>query len=477
MTDTGLEPIHGRAPLRAPGPARAPQARACTTAAEATAAGLLLVFIVAMMFPINLHLGELRLTPVRIVLLLAVVPMAVRLAAGRAGPITAVDWFMAGHAAWIWISLMTNHGLPRLPYAGVTALELFGGYLIGRTLIRSAFDYRLMFRYLLWALLACGPFVLVEFLTDRQYLQEIFRPFLDVFTKPDSSYGRLGFHRVMAGFEHPILFGLFCSMAVANVFYLYRHAPFWRWALLAYVGFLTFTSLSSAPLLSLALQLGLIAWGHISNARWRMLALGLILAYVTVDLLSNRTPVTLVIHYLTFSPGTGWTRIHIWNYGIEEVWRHPLFGIGLNDWARPFWLTYSVDNFWLLTAMRYGIPGFVFLAAAIGLTLYRVSTANGLDAEARAIRLGYLITMVGLFVTLATVHIWGAVSVFVMAYIGAGNWMTEQNGNRETVPRRQRPRHRNASGPAVREDVPNEVQSRPKSARRAVTRTTREQDE
>ena len=74
----------------------------------------------------------------------------------------------------------------------------------------------------------------------------------------------------------------------------------------------------------------------------------------------------MLITYLTFNSGTAYWRLHIWNFGSAEVWRNPLFGIGLNDWARPSWMwTASVDNFWLLTAMRYGIPAFLLLVAGI----------------------------------------------------------------------------------------------------------------
>jgi len=71
---------------------------------------------------------------------------------------------------------------------------------------------------------------------------------------------------------------------------------------------------------------------------------------------------------------------------------HPVFGIGYGDWARPNWIPASVDNFWLLTAMRHGVPGLGFLAAAFILVLFsnseeaestadRIATAPGVDRE------------------------------------------------------------------------------------------------
>ena len=45
-----------------------------------------------------------------------------------------------------------------------------------------------------------------------------------------------------------------------------------------------------------------------------------------------------------------------------------------------------------------------------------------LSEEAASYRRGYLVVWVGLIFVLATVNIWGAVAVMVMAYVGAGAW-------------------------------------------------------
>ena len=54
--------------------------------------------------------------------------------------------------------------------------------------------------------------------------------------------------------------------------------------------------------------------------------------------------------------------------------------------------------------------------------MLRISTARGLDEDGCHYRSGYLIALCGLILTLSTVHIWGPVTVFVMAYLGAGAW-------------------------------------------------------
>jgi hypothetical protein len=51
-----------------------------------------------------------------------------------------------------------------------------------------------------------------------------------------------------------------------------------------------------------------------------------------------------------------------------------------------------------------------------------------LPERLRPYREGYVIAAIGLFLTLATVHIWGPTSVFVMFYMGAGVWLVNGTG-------------------------------------------------
>ena len=423
----------------APGGAR--PVRAAALSGESVGGLLLGLFVAALVLPVFFHLGDLRLSPVRVLLLATIVPLALRLLQGQAGPLRAADAFIGLHCLWIAAAIVTVEGAARIPFAGITAVELGGGYLVGRVLVRSRADFRLLLMAFLGSLAFLLPFAVLEFLTDRQLLQDAAGLVASTFEKPESSRPRLGFHRTMAGFEHPILFGLYCSVAVAHLLYLWQWSPVRRLVLVAMVTALTFLSLSAAPLLAVAFQVGLWAWDRLSGGRWGLLGLLVVLGYVTVDLLSNRTPLTVLISYLTFSEETGYTRILIWEYGKAAALANPLFGIGLGDWPRPFWLTESVDNFWLLTAMRYGLPALAFLLAGIVAGAWAILRARGLDAEVASYRSGYLVSLGAILLTLGTVHIWGAVSVFVMMWLGAGLWFadaqpdTRPETRQETAPK------------------------------------------
>jgi hypothetical protein len=85
------------------------------------------------------------------------------------------------------------------------------------------------------------------------------------------------------------------------------------------------------------------------------------MTYVGIDLFSTKTPFHVFVNYFTFSKQSAYNRILIFEYGTAEVARHPVFGIGLGDWERPVWMSDSMDNFWLVTAVRYGVPALFLL--------------------------------------------------------------------------------------------------------------------
>ena len=93
----------------------------------------------------------------------------------------------------------------------------------------------------------------------------------------------------------------------------------------------------------------------------------------------------------------------------------------MNEWRRPYWQAGTVDNYWLLTAMRYGLPALLLLTLAIGVSAVRIMGQVGLSEETRY-RTGYMIALVGTVLVLDTVHIWDAPVAFLMAYLGAGAW-------------------------------------------------------
>jgi hypothetical protein len=291
----------------------------------------------------------------------------------------------------------------------------------GRLLIRSAAEYRRFIRYFLTTLLIVMPLAVYELFYSQMPLSNFFGAFFPTIRKIYEL--RFGLSRVQVAFPHPILFGLFCSLTIASVYYLYRDNLFRLLPRLALVMGVTMTALSSAPMISMVIQLGIIFWCKVTGDRWKLLAALIVFVYVLLELFTNRGAVVIFIETFTLNPQSGWWRILIWQFGSVSVMNHPFMGIGLNEWERPEWLASTVDNLWLLIAMRHGLPCFGFLALAIGLHIFAISRRRDLGADAQLVRRGYIITLAGLIFTLSTVFIWGAMNVMTMFFIGAGAFL------------------------------------------------------
>jgi hypothetical protein len=395
-------------------------------AAETTAPGLLLVVVVFLLIPGTFQIAGSVLSPYR-VLLLALFPFLVRRwVADTDGRPGIVDLLVLGCCFWLGLGLTANHGLSSIPRATIMSVELFGGYLVGRTLIRNKTDHETYFRYLTIAFLLMMPFAVLEMLTDLNVLRMIADLVLDVPRRQSNLGQRFGLFRAQGPLEHPILFGMVASMGVANVFYIYRKSLQGQLRAMLFA-FMTFTTLSTGPLLSVFCQLCLIAWDRalaFLRFRWLLLAYLVLLGILAIRIGAEFEIRDFIVNRLSYSQGSAQGRLINLDYGLMEVRRHPVFGIGLNDWTRPWWRAdeSTFDNFWLGFAMRYGLPTFGFLALAWGLSFARVAMQKTLSPEEADYRRGYLITLTGLTVVLGTVYIWNATFVFVMIYIGAGGW-------------------------------------------------------
>ena len=411
--------------MGSPGP-RGSRPRTVPAAAAATpnGSGLLLLFLITLCIPGTFSVVVIQLSLYKTLLLVTTIPLAVLWIRGRAGPVVATDLLVLGFAVWQVLSLGMHHGITRIPYMGTTFVETFGAYLMGRMLVVNAARFLSLFRYLLLCFAVLLPFALIELLTGQRLWRTIFGTVLNMGVEIRHER-RMGLSRVILGFPHPIHMGFVASVAVANVYYIFAGRWFRRLGLLGLVGGMTFVGLSSGPMLSAVLQGVMIAWDRIVrflSGHWLLFGL---IGVVSLTMLQMTLPggiVGYLVNEVIFNPYGGANRIDIFDYGLAEVKRNPLLGIGLNEWRRPFWQHATLDNFWLLVTMRYGIPGFLLLAGAIAMSGLSIASAQGLSPTEARYRTGYLIALVGSVVVLGTVHIWESPAAFFMTYIGAGVW-------------------------------------------------------
>lgn len=390
---------------------------------------LLPLFMVSLCVPIIIYVGTLRLSPYRLILILTVLPMLALWLFGRVGRKHVIDFFIIAHSAWAALALIVAHGASGgLEPAGIYAIEMLGAYFLARYCIQNPDDFRRLAKISLYILLFLIPFALVESLTSTnvlldQIISSVF-PTFGSFEKPQ----RWGLYRAMVVFEHPILYGVFCASLFGLTYYLVVRSRYFiiRAAAGAPSVFATFFSLSGGPLVALVVQLYLVIWDILTRwvpGRWWILLLLVVAGYIFVDLASNRSPAEVFISYFTFNQANAYNRIWIWYYGTAEVAQHPVFGIGLNDWDRAYWMSASMDNYWLALAVRYGLPALVLFLGAIIWTVLKLSGRRFDSPFVRDCRKAWCITLVGFIVAGATVHYWNAVFCLFIFMIGSGVWM------------------------------------------------------
>ena len=399
------------------------------TALVATGAATLLIFMATLLTPVSFKVAGLNFPLYRVLLIFILIPLSLRFLREKDYRINAVDLLVLGYIAWTGLSVYANEGMARIPFAGSTAIDQYGAYLIGRMLIRHAWDFRIFMKYFMWSLIVLFPLAVLEMFFRAFPVQSLIAA-VGLGEPPGTGgEGRLGFPRVQTVMPHAILFGIFCGTAVGNVLYVYR--SFWRkWSAFSLASVLTLMSLSSTPTLGLLIQLCLVAWDKLLGRVRGKWILGGVLALLFTAILHLSAEGGLFgffIENVAYEAQSGWGRLEIIQYATAEIVRHPIFGIGFDDWVRPFWRgTASVDTFWWATAMRFGLPTALFLIAALAVHLYWVLSQDNLDEEAKDYRKGYVIAWAGLLFGLTFVHFWGAPSLFLLTYVGAGVWFYDR---------------------------------------------------
>lgn len=351
---------------------------------------------------------------------------------GGSGKKQLVDWLIIFHCIWASIALFHAHGLSGAwEAAGIYMIEVLGGYFIARSYIQTQSDFRYTCKILFILVIILLPFAILESFFGNYILREIFGGV------PAGSEPRFGLLRAQTSMAHPILFGVFCATAFPGLYYVMSNNSDGRRFIIgsAIITLATFLSLSTGALVALLTQFALVAWDRLTQSiqrRWRLLGGLFAAAWILVSLASNRGPVRVFIWYLSFNRDSSYNRILIWEYGTAEVARHPIFGIGFGDWIRAPWMSDSVDNFWLLEAMRFGLPAAIALVGGVAWIIVRLARQNIIVPELNDCRMAYMITMAGLIISGATVHFFGVLFPYFFFVMGGGVWMISEKVNKRT---------------------------------------------
>ncbi|MBF9032139.1 hypothetical protein HKCCE3408_17200 [Rhodobacterales bacterium HKCCE3408] len=403
---------------------------------------VLALFVLCATQPYGLELGPLLIGPYRLVLLFVGPILMIQWLAGRFGRLLLPDLLVLGHSIWVLVSLVANGDTGRLvEWGGAQFIDTFFAYLLGRAAIRNRQDFYFFTRVLLWTLLFLLPFAILESTQGIVILIRIAEalPMVDPFSVVTLNYPpRLGLLRAQVGSAHPILYGVFCSMGFSFGLLGLSQAPdkpgFGKRLLLtagSYLG--TFFSLSSGAYVAVAVQGAMMLWDWVLRTwdrRWYAFAWGAVLFYALVAVVSERPPALTLARMVAFSASTAWNRYMIWQFGTAEVMRHPIFGMGLfsDGWQRSAWMSSSIDNQWLLLAMRSGLVGVGLLLGAYAYIIYRLIQRDfSRSPEINAIRKSMIFTFIALFLAYGTVASWHIQWSLLLVLMGGAIWIFDED--------------------------------------------------
>ncbi|RLT93661.1 MAG: O-antigen ligase domain-containing protein [Ketobacter sp.] len=374
-------------------------------------------FFFAMFLPttISINLGFMRMTPYRLILivffLMNLQKILLQFQFKRGNP----GFYLVFCGFWSFLALWLNHDLALgLETGGINFIELTAPFFIVAAYAKDLRRYEKMIKILMIQVCLLLTISLPETVTGFNWFR----------TLTDAIFGgwhvhidpRFGFDRAMATFDHPIINGVVSSSIIGFVYFCTR------WWMTAFPVVATATSLSSGAIASIMTQFMLMGWERFVKVRKRWLILFGILfgIYLAAEFISNRSGVMAILSVLVFSPGTAYNRYYIWIYGTENVANNPFFGLGLNDWERPSYMGASIDNYWLVIMMRYGLPALISYVIFISIICRQLFRYRVKDKKLTALRRGWLTGLAGLCVSAGTVHYWNTAYIYFNFYIGLG---------------------------------------------------------
>lgn len=398
---------------------------------------MLALFVFCLTQPYLLQLGPLIMAPYRLLLLCLLAPLAIGWLRGAYGPFMLTDFLLLGHLFWMGVSMLANGQARQIPeFVGSQTIDLFGAYLLGRAAIRTKRDMIFFVKCFLIVLIILVPFAVIESIGKVMILNDIAQklPMAEAHPRSTLNYeARLGMQRAQTATPHPILYGIVSAMAFGLGWIGLRHTTpptsvtgrgLWLSGSLGG----TFLSLSAGAWLVVMLQIVLLSFNRVFRnikPRWWLLLSGFVAFYIFVEFYSERPPPLVFARMIALDAQTAWFRYMTFEFGSAEVLRHPVLGMGLfEDYVRASWMIPSVDNHWLLNAMRWGFPGFFLLlglafAPIIGLA--RKNFSN--NADLSDLRYALVFCLIAVYVSMSTVLIWNIIYAFMMLLIGASVWL------------------------------------------------------
>jgi len=369
-----------------------------------------------------LDVGGLVLPAYRIFLLGAVFYIGAEFIKGRLRRLP--DFLVLGAAVWITVALIITTGVDRAASgAGAQFIDIALSYLFARCAFRELRDLRTFLVLMAPGIMVAGAILMVEAVLGQYFVQQFASSITGraqtVYASASSV--RLGLLRGTGPFPHPILAGLFLSSFLS----LYFLSGLRGWPRIAGAlgSVLAFFSISSAALLALVVTGVFLTYDwlitKIRNLTWRLFIFFGTLFVFVAEFATNSGTIGLILRFAALNSGSAFYRTLIWRFGTQSVAKHPWFGVGFNEWERLPWMNSSVDNYWLLLAIQYGLLPPVLLLVAVAIAVFglavRQSAHHPVDATLmRGLAIAVSVATLAAF----SVAIWLSMQVWFFMLLG-----------------------------------------------------------
>ena len=357
---------------------------------------------------------------------LGALPVFVNALAKRKRKAMACDAFVCLTASWM---VMVKLGSGDLFTTASDALAFLGAYIVARSFFHGDFCITGFVNALKFVAIILIALAFLDTLSGRHFTNDLMRTYFHIPwpVRPEPKE----LHRKLLGavvlraelaFPHPILFGVFCSIA-ATIFVYFEQSLSKRLFYFSICVVGCILSVSSAAVFGIIVLVIVYCYDVLLrsfSARWKALYV-FAAALLSLSFFLSNNPLTWIFRHATIDPADGYYRLLIWRSAFGFIALSPIVGMDPSGWASDAILSNSIDCVWLVLSLKYGLPmtGFLILSnlSACGLFGKRFNRRlinNRIMKMRTAFSLVlFLFAFLGL-----TVHYWGAIWMFWALCIG-----------------------------------------------------------
>jgi hypothetical protein len=408
---------------------------------KASVVALLISTALVLPYSVAIYLGELKLTPIKILIVVLMLPAMFSLIGSWSNgrrKFLASDAYAFGVFALMSLGPATTSGSRDLVSAFSQAIEFYGVYIVARAYLNDLNSIERLIRGLQVATMVVVALGVLDFLSHRYITQDLANALFSVGSERALNASESQLNRTVLGmaslraastFDHPILFGAFC----VTVLPLYLYSPMSGMRRFVLIGACitgSLVALSSAPLLGLSMVVAVYLYDLIfKTQRWRWkLLLTCITAFIVTFSVASNNPLSWLFRNLTFDPQTAYFRLLMWEIGSTIIERNFWFGVGYNPIGDRI-LESSIDSLMLAKAIIYGVPMVVFLYLSAICAYLPVRGEQAIRRQNPLLDVrctGFSLTLSTIMFISITVTFWNAVWLFFALCIAVRASLKEQ---------------------------------------------------